>query len=200
MRIIGVTGGIASGKSLIEQCFIEHGIPVIDADVVAREVVHPGGEAYDALYAAFGPAFFHADGTLDRAKLREHVFSDPAALENLNGITHPAIARRIAEQLATMDTNIIALIAPLLVETGLNALCDTVWLITCDAETRIDRLTRRDGISRETALAIISAQLTDCEKAYKSDIIIDNSGEAARTTELVNQMICEEIHLGKPEK
>lgn len=171
--IIGLTGGIASGKSTVSRELAKRGIPIIDADVIARALLERDGAAYDAVVRAF-PQFATADGTINRRALGAHVFSDEAALNVLNGITHPIIVAEVKKRAEREQNAVID--APLLLEVGLDAICDTVWLVTADRETRIARIIARNGLSRAEAEARIDSQLPEEEKRKRADRVIENNG------------------------
>ena len=190
MRIIGLTGGIASGKSTVANILRRHGIPVIDADRLAREVVAPGEPAYDAIVKAFGAALLNPDGTIDRTRLGKIVFADPTARLSLEKITHPAIRRCADEKIAALTaagTAVVVYMAPLLIEAGTAARVDDIWVVHLDRETQITRPTARDGISREEALLRIGAQMPMEEKRTYGKVVIDNSGTPAETERQVEE-------------
>lgn len=179
MRIIGLTGGIASGKSCAAHLFEKLGAAVIDADQLAREVVAPGEEALAQIAASFGDRILNADGTLNRAALGEIVFADPAARRTLEGITHPAIKKRAEEKLQRLrelGTGTAFYVAPLLIEAGITSRVHEVWVVYLDQETQVQRLMARDGLSREAALSRIASQMPMEEKKKLGKIVIDNRG------------------------
>ena len=191
MKVIGLTGGIASGKSTAARLLGELGAPVIDADLLAREAVRPGSEALAAVVARFGDGVLQADGTLDRVALGRRVFADPEARRVLEEIIHPEVRRlgRLRLQaLKDSGTALVIYMAPLLFEAGADALCDEIWVIDVDEETQLQRVTARDSVSREEARQRMSAQMPLAEKAARGDVVIDNRGSfeelAARLREL----------------
>lgn len=181
MRIIGLTGGIASGKSTVSRLLERLGAVVVDADQLAREAVVPGTGAYRAIVAAFGPVILLPDGTIDRKALGRIVFADPDARRRLEAITHPAIAglaeRRLSE-LRNAGEGVAFYVAPLLIEAGATGRVDEIWVVYVDRETQIARLTARDGIDREEAEQRLTAQMPMEEKAARGSVIIDNRGTA----------------------
>ncbi len=198
MRVIGLTGNIASGKSTVAAMFREAGIPVLDADRISRDVTMPGGRAYAAVVAAFGPGIVRKDGTIDRARLGEIVFSDPALRERLERITHPAILEAMKEALAELarEEHRAALVeATLIHESGRKGLFESVISVTCDREGQISRLTGRDGLSRDQAEARLHAQMDAERKAGASDYVIDNSGSLDETRRQVERLV--QVLLGK---
>src|SRR6187401_1168746 len=190
---IGITGPIGCGKSTVARWMGERpGVVVIDADKVAREVLEPGEPALDAVVARFGSDLLRADGSLDRAALGRIVFADPAALDDLESIVHPAVRPRI---LATMDgaashgADAVVIEAIRLVEGGLAALCDEVWLVDCDPAVQRARLVGR-GSSEEDADQRIEAQAGLTERvAPAATRIIDTSGSEAETRALVEDAL-----------
>lgn len=182
MRIIGLTGGIASGKSTVAHVLEELGIPVIDADHLARRAVERGTSALSAITSEFGSKVIKDDGTLDRPALAKIVFSDPEKLKRLEAITHPAIRQLAEEELnnyRAKETPAVVYMAPLLIEAGLTAKVDEVWVVYADEETQIRRVMGRDNSSRKEALARIAAQMPMDEKAKLGKVVIDNRGTLA---------------------
>ncbi len=161
MRIIAVTGGIGSGKSTVSKLLAAQGAALIDADAESRALTAPGGEALPAIREAFGDAVFHTDGTLNRAALAKAVFGDAPALGRLNAVMHPIITARVSAALQTLrgQGQEVALIdIPLLFETGMDHLADTVVCVTAPLEIRIQRVCRRNRVTREDALRRIRSQ------------------------------------------
>lgn len=179
MRLIGLTGGIASGKTTVALLFERMGAAVVDADQLAREVVEPGEEALARIVEAYGEKVLNSDGTLNRAALGEIVFADPAARRTLEAITHPAIRQRAAEKLAKLreaGVETAFYVAPLIFEVGLQSNFDEVWVVYLDPATQLERLMSRDGSTREAAMARIAAQIPMEEKKLLGRVVIDNSG------------------------
>ncbi|MBW6502731.1 dephospho-CoA kinase [bacterium] len=179
MRIFGLTGNIGSGKSAVAAMLREAGIPVLDADRIAREVTVPGGRAYDDVVQAFGGEIVLEDGSIDRKRLGEIVFADPAARERLERITHPAILEAMKEAISGIGREghrAVVVEATLIHESGRKGLFEAVISVTCDRETAISRLAARDGMSRVQAEARLRAQMDADRKAGASEYVIDNSG------------------------
>ena len=173
---VGLTGGIATGKSTVAQLWQERGAAIINADQIAREVVRPGEPALAQIAKVFGQEVLGRDGELERKALARLVFGDPAQLKLLNAITHPPILQLIRERIAEQKAAgvpVIIVEAPLLIETGLHRLVDKVVLVTASVETQITRLKERDGLTRDEALARIRSQLSVEEKLRWADYIID---------------------------
>ncbi|MFZ2224838.1 MAG: dephospho-CoA kinase [Candidatus Deferrimicrobium sp.] len=184
MRVFGLTGNIGSGKSTVAAMLREARIPVLDADRISREVTAPGGRAYDAVVQAFGKGIVQDDGTIDRKRLGEIVFSDPGLRERLEGITHPAILEVMKEAIAGIEREghrAAVVEATLIHESGRKGLFEAVISVTCDRETAISRLAARDGMSRGQAEARLRAQMDAVRKADASDYVIDNSGDMKET-------------------
>jgi len=177
---IGLTGGIASGKSSVADLFAARGISVIDADLLAREVVTPGEAALAQIATRFGDSVLSADGDLDRRRLRDIVFADQAARRELEAILHPAIRARMDERRAACaaagESYCICAI-PLLVETGQQHRFDRVLVVDLDRQTQIERLLARDAGGREQAEAILASQASREQRLAAADDSIDNRGE-----------------------
>jgi dephospho-CoA kinase len=180
MRVIGLTGGIASGKSTVAEMIARHGIPVIDADQLARDAVQPGSSVLRRIVEFFGAKVLNDDGFLDRAALAEKIFSDPLARKNLESILHPAIkelAEKRLEELRLKMTPVVLYVAPLLVEAGITDRVDEVWVVYADRDTQLERIQQRDSVSLEDAEKRLAAQMPMVEKAAYGRIVIDNSGD-----------------------
>ncbi|RQM68229.1 dephospho-CoA kinase [Aeromonas enteropelogenes] len=177
MYVVAITGGIGSGKTTVANQFAELGIDVIDADVIAREVVEPGTPALAAIAAHFGPDVIASDGRLDRRQLRERVFSEPDAKAWLNALLHPLIRNEMQRKCAAARSPYCLLVVPLLVENRLAGLADRVLVIDVDEATQIARTCRRDGVSPEQAKAILAAQASRDERLAVADDILDNRAE-----------------------
>ena len=179
MRAIGLTGNIAAGKSAVASRLRAHGVTVIDADQLAREVVAPGTPAHAAIVARWGTRVIATDGTLDRAALRAIVFGDAGERAALEAITHPAIAQRrearVAER-AAQGEQVVILEIPLLFEAGLTKTVDQILLVDAPVALRRERLTRDRGLSDLEAEAMIAAQMPAEEKRARADWIIENDG------------------------
>lgn len=186
--IIGVTGGIASGKSTVALAFAALGIPWVDADDVAREVVEPGEPALAEIVARFGEQVLHSDGRLNRRALREIVFAEPAERRWLEGVTHPRIRQRLIAHLERMQTEgapYVLLVSPLLFESGQSQLVDRCLVVDVPESLQIARTAARDEVGEAQARAIIAAQMSRSERLARADDIIDNSrGEAELTAQV----------------
>lgn len=172
--IIGLTGGIASGKSTVAGIFAALGVPVVDADEVARDVVAPSSPGLAAIRKRFGDAVLAADGTLDRARMRERVFADASAREALEAIVHPAVRERMDARLATFDAPYAIAMIPLLLETGQSSRVDRVLVVDADPERQIARAQTRDGSSRSTLQGILDAQVDRDTRLARADDVIHN--------------------------
>lgn len=181
MIIIGLTGGMGSGKSTVSAYLAENtGIPVIDADKIAHDITEPGQPTLTRLEEAFGSGIIRADGTLDRKKLAGIVFPSQEKKELLDRITHGAIREQINREIEAADREqkpAVILDVPLLMETGMDAQCDAVWVVTADMKVRIDRISARDNIGEKEINARIARQMSDGERFARADEIIDNSGD-----------------------
>ncbi|MGY4026652.1 dephospho-CoA kinase [Aeromonas rivuli] len=174
MYIVAITGGIGSGKTTVANLFGELGIDIIDADVIAREVVEPGTPALAAITQHFGVGVLDEEGALDRRKLRDRVFREPDAKGWLNALLHPLIRQEMQRQCAEASSPYCLLVVPLLVENRLTAMANRVLVVDVDEETQITRTCRRDGVSREQARAIVTAQASRMARLAAADDIIEN--------------------------
>ncbi|HTY21205.1 MAG TPA: dephospho-CoA kinase [Geobacteraceae bacterium] len=200
MRIIGLTGGIASGKSSVARIMESLGGVIVDADLLAREAVLPGKPAYRSIVAEFGKGILNPDGTIDRQALGRIVFSDPSARRKLERITHPAIARLAEQRLSALresGVQVVVYMAPLLIEAGVTDRVDEIWVVYVDRETQVERLIRRDGIGREEALQRLAAQMPMDEKIKLGNVVIDNNGAPHETEQQVREIWKREITEGK---
>lgn len=174
--ILGLTGGIGSGKSAASQWFEQHGIVVVDADVVAREIVEVGQPALLEIQQAFGDWVLQKDGTLNRRALREHIFQSNDARRILESITHPAIRQSIIQQLQDAQSPYVILVSPLLFETNQHELTDHTLLIDASIELQIQRAAQRDGQNIEQIHRIIATQMPREQKQQLADDIVLNDG------------------------
>jgi dephospho-CoA kinase len=185
---VGLTGGIASGKSMVAAELAARGAMIIDADVLAREVVEPGTPALAAILDRFGMGVLK-DGRLDRARLAEIVFADPIARRDLEQIVHPAVQARAAElERAAGDAAIVVHVIPLLVETGQREDFDLVVTVDADHETQIQRLMARNGFTRAEAESRIAAQASRDDRTLAADVVVDNTGNMAQLTEQIDAL------------
>jgi dephospho-CoA kinase len=174
--LIALTGGIASGKSAVADMFAKHGVSVLDTDQIARDVVEPGTPTLAKLVAEFGSEILDANGRLDRPRMRERVFSDPAQRKRLESITHPAIREELAARSARADGLYQIHVIPLLIEGGRRHEYDRVLVVDAEEEDQIKRLTARDGSSLEQARQILAAQVSREERLDAGDDVIVNTG------------------------
>lgn len=181
--IIGVTGGIASGKSTVARAFAALGAPWVDADDVAREVVEPGEPALEEIAARYSRArVLNDDGTLNRRALREIVFADPAERRWLEAVTHPRIRARLTEHLARLQATgapYVLLVSPLLFESGQNEMTDRTLVIDVPEALQIERTAARDNVDDAQARAIVAAQMPRAERLARADDVLDNGGSEA---------------------
>ncbi|MEW9081456.1 dephospho-CoA kinase [Caldanaerobacter subterraneus] len=187
MRVVGLTGGIGSGKSTVSEILAKLGAKIIDADLVSREIMEKGKEAYNEIVDCFGKEILDKEGNIDRKKLGSIVFSDKEKLKRLNEITHPKIIDKIKKMIEEEKDKdkVIVIDAALLIETGLYKLVDEVWLVVVDIDTQIKRVMERDGFSCEEALKRIKSQMPLEEKIKYADFIINNSKDLRKTEEQV---------------
>ena len=174
-RVIVLTGGIASGKTAASDAFAALGVPIVDTDRIAREVVEPGSEGLAEVAAAFGAEIL-TGGELDRAALRRRIFEDPDARRRLEAILHPRIAAEARSRLADLDSPYAILVVPLLIESGLFTEADRVLVIDAPESLQLQRLIERDGVTRADAEAALAAQSTRDRRLARADDVIVNTG------------------------
>jgi dephospho-CoA kinase len=182
---VGLTGGIASGKSTAAKFFGALGVPIIDTDQLARDVVEPGQPPLERLVERFGRSILTEDGHLDRPALRNIVFSDPRARADLEALTHPAIGAAVEARSATAGGPYQILVIPLLVEKNLGSQLDRVLVVDCSEELQIRRLQSRDGSTPEQARAILNAQASRTARVKAANDIITNEGDMSRVRDQV---------------
>jgi dephospho-CoA kinase len=191
---LGLTGGIGSGKTLVARQLQDLGAAVVDADVIAREVVVPGSPAYDGIVQAFGPGIVRPDGTIDRGALGARIFSDAEARRTLNALTHPHIRRRMAAEAARLSAmpavHVIVFDIPLLLETTDGRDLDLDGIVVVDAvdDARVARLMARGALSETEARRRVAAQIPLSQKVARADWVIDNNGPPDRTREQVEAL------------
>jgi dephospho-CoA kinase len=173
---VALTGGIASGKSTVADLFADLGVPVIDTDLIARQVVAPGQPALEEIVARFGPGVLDAEGGLDRRRMRERIFSDPEARRGLEAILHPAIRAEMERQSAGAGGAYQLLVIPLLAEGGRRDHVDRVLLVDVPEELQLERLAGRDRVTAEQARASLEAQATRAQRLEIADDVISNTG------------------------
>jgi dephospho-CoA kinase len=187
--VIGLTGGIGSGKSTVAEMLARRGAVVIDADRVGHESYRPGSEGFQQVVGAFGQEIVAPDGSIDRRALGAIVFAHPEARARLNAIVHPLIAsevgRRVAEARAAAEPRPIVIEAALLIDAGWRALVDRVWVVAVSAENAIARVTASRGLSREEVERRLAAQMPDAERRRQADLVIENDGTPAELEERV---------------
>jgi len=179
--LIGLTGNIGTGKSTVARMLANLGATVIDADQVAHQVMRADTPVHAALVAAFGTEVVGADGEIDRARLGTLVFSNADALARLESIVHPAVIQEVAKRVAAAPTRVVVVEAIKLIEAGMAAGCDSLWVTTCPPEEQERRLMADRGLSREEAQLRMRAQPPQEEKAARADVVIDTGGSLAQT-------------------
>lgn len=188
---IGLTGGIATGKSTVAKLLMERGAILIDLDRIAREVVEPGQSSLLRIEERFGQAVLHEDGSLDRKKLGSIVFADASERKALEAILHPAIRAVMKERMAYHESQspdkLLVVDVPLLYESGLEPYFQQVMVVYVSRETQLQRLMERDKLTAEDALKRLDAQMSIEEKKAKADIVIDNSGQLAQTKQQIDR-------------
>ena len=195
IRVIGLTGGIATGKSSVARFFTKKGIPVIDADLLARNAVLPGSPALEKIVSLFGQGVLTHDGQLDRKLLSAQIFSDPEKRRQLEHIIHPEIRKQSEEliaQAAAAGHQRLIYMAPLLIEAGVADRVDTVWVVTVRPEIQLERLMRREQISQDKAQSMVDSQMPLSEKERYGSVVIDNSGTEAETLKVLETVWAKE--------
>jgi dephospho-CoA kinase len=177
MFVVGLTGGIGSGKSTVAKLFAEHNVPIIDADLIARELVEPGQPALEEIVDTFGPGVLSRDGTLDRRKLRARVFEDAEQRKQLEAILHPRIRHGMMERLEAVDAPYAIMVIPLLIDTGYWNMIDRILVIDVDEEDQLQRVMQRDGVTREQAQSIVDTQVSREDRLAAADDIIENRSD-----------------------
>jgi dephospho-CoA kinase len=186
--LIGITGGIGSGKSAVTAYLRQRGEHVICADEVAREVVQPGSRGAAVVRRQFGEEYFLPDGALNRAKLAQRVFQEPESLKRLNAILHPIIIGTVWEKASQLPGRVF-IDAALLIETGMHEKTDYVWLVTADRETRIARVMQRDRAVREAVKKRMDSQTDDAQREKYADEVIDNSGDLEALYQKIDRLL-----------
>jgi dephospho-CoA kinase len=184
--VVGLTGGIGSGKSTVADLFVEQGAGLVDTDAIARELTLAGGTAMPALTAEFGPEVLAADGALDRVAMRQLAFADPSARSRLEGILHPLIRQVSAERCKSATEPYVILAVPLLVESGnYRQRCDRIVVVDCPESLQIERVMARNGLSAEEVKAIMAAQATRQQRLAAADDVVVNDGDREKIVEQV---------------
>jgi dephospho-CoA kinase len=189
--VIGLTGGIACGKSMISAYLAQKGIPVIDGDLVARQIVEPGTKGLAQIVDTFGAEYLHADGTLNRAMLGSLVFADKEALQQLNAITKPLLLEAFKTQINALHAHpmIVLDVALLLEDHDYKELADQVWVVTVSPVQQLARLMKRNSYTVEEAQNRINAQMSNEERIQYADVVIDNNGTMSETIAQVDRLL-----------
>ncbi len=195
--VVVLTGGIASGKTAVSDLFAQRGVPVIDTDQIAHEIVEPGQPALKRIAEAFGQEFLGADGSLDRKKMRNAIFSSPQKKNRLEGILHPAIRAEVDRRIAQIDAPWCILVAPLLAETSLFKWIDRVLVVDVEESVQVERVMARDEISQQQAQSILDAQISRRQRLALADDILDNNGSLAQLKTAVNKLYVKFAALAK---
>ncbi|MBK7648052.1 MAG: dephospho-CoA kinase [Betaproteobacteria bacterium] len=187
--IVGVTGGIGSGKSTVADAFVGLGAGLVDTDVIARELTMANGAAMPALVAEFGPEIVGKDGAMDRSAVRQRVFADPSARERLEAILHPLIRQISTERCLAATEPYVILAVPLLVESGnYNERCDRIVVVDCPESVQIERVIERNGLSVDEVKAIMAAQATRQQRLFAANDVVVNDGLRTKIYEQVNAL------------
>jgi dephospho-CoA kinase len=175
--LIGLTGGIGSGKSTVADLFARLGAGVVDTDLLARELTEPGTPVLARIAAEFGTEILSPDASLNRSRLRKRVFADPAARARLESLLHPPIRELMLERAAALPSPYAILVIPLLLETGQDALVDRVLVVDCPESVQVERVHRRSGLPEDEIARIMGSQIPRAERLSRADDVIDNQGD-----------------------
>ncbi|OGI67667.1 MAG: dephospho-CoA kinase [Candidatus Muproteobacteria bacterium RBG_16_60_9] len=197
MLRIGLTGGIGSGKSTVAELFTRRGVPVIDTDVIARQIVTPGQPALAEIAREFGSDLLDASGQLDRARMRRRVFDDPTARRRLEAILHPRIRAAVRDQIAALKAPYCLIVIPLLVETGFNEVIDRVLVVDVDEVHQQERTSRRDIVPTNEVQKIMATQATREQRLARADDVIVNNGVVADLEREVDRLHASYLALGR---
>jgi dephospho-CoA kinase len=188
MLRVGLTGGIGSGKSTVADFFSAHGIPLIDTDEIARDLVEPGQAAHVEIAQRFGTDVLDAHGRLDRAKMRDLVFRDPGKRKLLEAILHPRIRDEVKTRLSALAAPYAIVAVPLLLETGFDDLVDRILVVDCDEALQIQRASARSGLTEEEVRRVMATQASRQQRLARADDVIENNADMARLQQDVNRL------------
>jgi dephospho-CoA kinase len=194
--VVVLTGGIASGKTAVSDFFARRGVPIIDTDVIAHEIVEPGQPALQQIRNEFGQEFIDGDGRLDRRKMRNAIFSNPELKQKLEEILHPAISTEASRRIARLEEKWCILVVPLLVESGLFPWIDRVLVVDAKKSVQIERVMARDRINRQQAQSILDAQASRQQRLSLADDIIENNGTLTQLEAAVDQLFLKSTFRG----
>lgn len=194
--VVGLTGGIGSGKSTVADRFVAAGAGLVDTDIIAHELTAPAGQAMPALLAAFGPAVADASGALDRAAMRRRIFAEPAARKQLEAILHPLIRQISAERCLAATSPYVILAVPLLVESGnYRQRCQRILVVDCPEDRQMERVMARNGMSETEVRAIMAAQATRAQRLAVADDVVCNDGDLAKLDDQVVKLHAKYLRL-----
>ncbi len=188
MLRVGLTGGIGSGKSTVADFFAARGVPVIDTDELARELVRPGEAAHTEIVRQFGPDVLDTSGALDRGKMRNRVFNDPMQRKRLEAILHPRIRAEVQQQLASFNAPYAIIAVPLLIETGGGDLVDRILVVDCDESLQVQRVAARSGLEPAEVRRIMTAQASRKERLAHADDVIENNADLVQLEKQVTRL------------
>jgi dephospho-CoA kinase len=189
-RIIGITGGIATGKSTVSDYLARtYQVPILDADHYAREAVNENSPILQAIKQRYGNSILQADGSLNRSRLGEIIFNQTSEKEWLEQQIHPYVRQRMESQLSQLTTEVVVLVIPLLFEAKMTDLVTEIWVVYCSSQQQLERVMKRDGLSEEKARSRINSQMPLTEKIARADFTIDNSGGITQCQQQIDQAL-----------
>lgn len=200
MLVVGLTGGIGSGKTTVSDYFSKLGVPIIDTDLIARQLVLPGQSALNDITALFGVDILNKDGTLNRTRLGEITFNDPESRKQLEAILHPRIRDQVSEQLNKLQSAYAIVVIPLLIETGNRSYIDRILVVDCDQQTQINRVKQRDNRSELQIENIIQAQARRKQRLAAADDVIENNADQNTLLQKVEDLHHHYLALARSEK
>jgi dephospho-CoA kinase len=200
MLIIGLTGGIGSGKSIVARHFENLGVPVIDADAITRELVEPGRIALEKIVTYFGSDILQADGKLDRKQLRDRIFTNPDDRKILEGILHPLAQKEVQQRIVNLNAPYCIVSVPLLIESGWSTMVDRILVVDSPRELQIQRTMARDGTTRQQVEAIIDSQVDRKTRLAAANDILENTSDIAYLFEQVNILNEKYLNLARADK
>lgn len=195
--VVGLTGGIGSGKTTVANLFADQGISLVDADIVARQVVEPNTKGYTAIVEHYGQRILNHDGTINRAQLRSNIFNDESQRQWVNQLLHPLIREEMLKQVGKATSPYVIMVIPLLFENGLDSLVNRTLMVDISPELQVQRTIKRDNVPADQVSNIIAAQMSRDEKLSKTDDVIENQGAVSELKTQVQLFHSKYLNLAK---